>query len=101
MQISKYEKDRTLAELYSYILIVFGLYESGEISKNEYERIKRIYLYDKKTFNEMYKSVTAVPKREIFCGEGENALDVLNDLAAAGAINVYEYNTQRERHLLY
>ena len=44
MQISKYEKDRTLAELYSYILIVFGLYESGEISKNEYERVKRIYL---------------------------------------------------------
>ena len=101
MPINKYVKDRTLAELYSYILIMYGLYESGAMPKHEYERIKRTYLYDKKTFDEMYINVKISPKRTIFCSEGERALDVLNDLIAAGAINVYEYNTQRERHLLY
>ncbi len=96
-----YAKDRTLAELYSYILIVYGVYESGVMPKHEYEIIKRKYLYDKRIYDGMYASVLRSPKRTIFCGEGERALDVLNDLVAAGAINIYEYNTQRERHLLY
>ncbi len=93
-------KDRTLAELYTYILIVYELYESGEITKHDYERVKRMYLYDTQTYCEMYENVTASPKLFIFCGEGERAVDVLNDLIAAGAINIYEYNTLKQRHQL-
>ncbi len=100
MKIDPYIKDRTLAELYSYILIVFEIHQSGVIPKYAYEKVKRNYLYNKKIFGDMYISVLCSTET-FFSDKDERALDVLNDLMAAGAINIYEYNTQKERHLLY
>lgn len=96
-----YEKDKALAEIFTYILIVYEIFKDGEMSKNEYEQMKSYYLYDKKILNDFIHYVMTVPRTLLFSDPNKTAVDVLNDLIGAGAINSYEYNTLKERHLLY
>ena len=96
-----YEKDKALAEIFTYLLIAYESYKEGGVSKSDYERSKSAYLYDKALFNEMLKNIRTTPEQYLFSDPNKTAVDVLNDLIGAGAINSYEYNTLKERHLLY
>lgn len=96
-----YEKDRAFAEIFTCLLIAYECYKDGGVSKNDYERSKSFYLYNKGFHNEMLKSIRTMPEERLFSDPNKMAVDVLNDLIGAGAINSYEYNTLRQRHLLY
>lgn len=96
-----YEKDKTLAEIFTHLLILFECYMDGGISKTDYENMKSAYLYNKSIYKEFLNSVKTTPEQYLFSDPNKMAVDVLNDLIEAGAINSYEYNTLKERHLLY
>ncbi|MCM1545955.1 MAG: hypothetical protein NC033_02855 [Clostridiales bacterium] len=96
-----YFKDRALAELYTVLLIVYENYRAGAIPKSDFESIKRTCLYDKDYLKETIRLDERRPLLKPLADPDKTALDVLNELAEAGAISVYEYNTQKERHYLY
>lgn len=96
-----YEKDKTLAEIFTHLLISFECYRDGGISKTDYENMKSAYLYNKSIYMEVLNSVRTTPEQRLFSDPNKMAVNVLNDLIEAGAINTYEYNTLKERHLLY
>lgn len=96
-----YEKDKTLAEIFTHLLISFEYYRDGGMSKADYEKQKSAYLYNKSIYVEVLNCVRSTPEQRLFSDPNKMAVDVLNDLIEAGAINSYEYNTLKERHLLY
>ena len=96
-----YEKDKALAEIFTQILITYECYTGGAMPKTDYENIKSTYLYDKTVLKEFIDYVKNAPEKLLFSDPNKMAVDVLNDLIGAGAINSYEYNTLKERHMLY
>lgn len=88
-----YAKDKALAEIFTYLLIAYDCYKYGGISKIDYEHSKSSYLYDKSILNDFIKHVKATPDNLLFSDPNKMAVDVLNDLIEAGAINSYEYST--------
>ena len=96
-----YEKDKALAEIFTYLLIVYEIFKDGDMTEIEYREIKSSYLYDKKILKDFIHHVNKTPAQYLFSDPNKMAVDVLNDLIGAGAINSYEYNTLKERHLLY
>ncbi len=98
---SYYVKDKALAEIFTYLLITYESYTGGALPKIDYEKIKSTYLYDKTLLNDFIDYVKKAPEELLFSDPNKTAVDVLNDLIGAGAINSYEYNTLKERHLLY
>lgn len=101
MEKCTYEKDRALAEIFTCLLIAYDCYKDGGISKTDYEKSKSLYLYDKKIHREFIDYVRTGPEKFLFADPNKTALDVLNELIGAGAINTFEYYTLKERHLLY
>ena len=96
-----YGKDKALAEIFTYLLITYQIFKDGGMTETEYQGMKSSYLYDKTVLNEFIKYVNNSPKHRLFSDPNKTAVDVLNDLVGAGAINSYEYNTLKERHMLY
>lgn len=101
MRICTKQKDRALAEIYTYLLIVYESFKDGNISKAQFERIKNSYLYDKKILDEYLDYLITAPKELLFADPNKTALDVLNNLIDEGAVTAYEYNTLKQRHLLF
>ena len=100
MQLSAYEKDKALAEVFTRLLFKFFSYKNDAITKSEYEAFKDKYLYDGQVLEDIALYRRFQPEYLLFADKNKAALDVLNNLVDAGAISVYEYETLRKRHCL-
>lgn len=100
MAVYDKEKDRALAEIYTYLLIIYESFKDGSISKPEFEKIKNSYLYDKNILKRYKNFLFTAPTYLIYADPNKTALDVLNNLIEEGVVTAYEYNTLKLRYSL-
>ena len=100
--MKRYNKmnEKALQLCYSFLITIFKSYKDGCFSEVEYKMFKKSILYDRAMI-EYWIELSNNYEEELWDKSNERAVNLLNELFEMGAINNFDYETQKETYMLY